>query len=246
MDFHDPVASGSHLFTAAWAFFAMLVLVRLSGNQPLVVRVSLIVFGMSMVLLYLASGFYHGLRYDTPEQKEFWLRMDRSAIFLLILGSQLPIFAAYLTGWRRTLSMSIATTIALIGIIYQWIGVVSQPVAISIYVGMGATGMLTIPWWARLAGWNGMIWFSIATGLYVLGAAIEAMQWPNPVPDYIGHHELLHLCDTIGSLVHFGFVVKFVSVKSAFPACDSYDSLIEAIPNETEICFPAATTSATT
>ena len=245
MDFHDPVASGSHLFTAVWAFFAMLVLVRLSGDQPLVVRLSLIVFGVSMVLLYLASGLYHGLSY-TGDQKNFWLRMDRSAIFLLILGSQLPIFAAFLTGWRRALSISVASAITIFGIIYQWAGEVSQPIAIASYVGMGAVGMLTIPWWAKLAGWNGMLWFGTATGLYVAGAAIEAMQWPNPIEGFVGHHELLHLFDTVGSLVHFGFIVKFVSVKTALSSVDPYDSSIEAIPNGPDVCYPAVTTSATT
>ena len=131
MDFHDPVSSGTHLFTAAWAFFAMLVLVRLAFRQPLVVRCSLIAFGLSMVVLYLASGFYHGLRYNNVVQRNFWLRMDRTAIFLLILGSQLPIFAAFLDGWRRTISIGVASTIALVGMIYQWLDTVSQGFAIA-------------------------------------------------------------------------------------------------------------------
>ena len=245
MDFHDPVSSGTHLFTAAWAFFAMLVLVRLAGKQPPVVRGSLVAFGLSMVVLYLASGFYHGLRFVTEGDRLFWLRMDRSAIFLLILGSQLPIFASYLQGWRRNISIGITSTIASVGIVYQWLGIVSQGFAIGSYVGMGAVGMLTIPWWAKTAGWDGMKWFGTATALYVAGAAVEAMKWPIPIPGIVGHHELLHVFDTLGSLVHFGFVVRFIALPDS-AVSESYDSLTETSSSEPDLCLPAATTSATT
>ena len=245
MDFHDPVSSGTHLFTAAWAFFAMLVLVRIATRQPLVVRCSLITFGLSMVVLYLASGFYHGLKYDTDVQRDFWLRMDRTAIFLLILGSQLPIFAAFLNGWRRTISISVASTIALVGMIYQWLDTVSQGFAIASYVGMGAVGALTVPWWAKKVGWDGMKWFVTSTSLYVAGAAVEAMKWPIPLPGIVGHHELLHIFDTVASLIHFGFVVRFVVIPVT-TAAESYDSPVETTSPEPALCLPAATTSAIT
>ena len=245
MDFHDPVSSGTHLFTAAWAFFAMLVLVRLANRQSLAVRCSLIAFGLSMVVLYLASGFYHGLRFDSEDQRLYWLRMDRSAIFLLILGSQLPIFAAFLAGWRRTISIGVASTIAIVGMIYQWLDTVSQGFAIASYVGMGAVGALTVPWWVKKVGWDGMKWLVTATSLYVAGAAVEAMKWPIPLPGIVGHHELLHIFDTVASLIHFGFVVRFVVIPVT-TAAESYDSPVETTSSEPALCLPAATTSAIT
>ena len=193
----------------------------------------------------LASGFYHGLRFDTDAERLFWLRMDRSAIFLLILGSQLPIFAAFLDGRRRAFSIGIASTITIVGMIYQWQGMVSQEFAIASYVGMGAVGALTVPWWAKKVGWDGMKWFVTATSLYVAGAVVEAMQWPIPIPGIVGHHELLHLFDTAATLVHFGFVVRFVVIPVT-TATESYDSPVETTSSEPALCLPAATTSAIT
>jgi hemolysin III len=245
MDFHQPVSSGTHLFMAAWALFATLMLVRLSNGQPRVVRWSVLAFGLSMVLLYLASGFYHGLRYLTEEDQQFWLRMDRSAIFLLILGSMLPIYAAFLKGRMQFLSMAVMITIAMTGIIVQWTGNVSQLTAILSYVGMAAVGSLTIPWWANQAGRDGMRWFGTAIGLYGLGAVIEGAKWPVPLPGVVGHHELLHVCDMFGTLVHFGFVTRFV-LKPVTATAGSYDGRIESISYGPPECYPAATTSATT
>lgn len=249
MDFHQPVSSGTHLFMAAWALFATLMLVRLSNGQPRVVKWSVLAFGLSMVLLYLASGFYHGLRYLTEEDKQFWLRMDRSAIFLLILGSMLPIYAAFLDGWRQTLAFVVMTGIAMAGIVVQWLGNVSQITAILSYVGMAAVGSLTIPWWAKKVGRDGMRWFGGAIGLYGLGALIEGIKWPILLPGVVGHHELLHVCDMFGTLVHFGFVTRFVlkpAPIAAKSAAESYDGPIDSIPYGPSECLPAATTSAIT
>lgn len=245
MDFHQPVSSGTHLFMAAWALFATLMLVRLSNGQPRVVKWSVMAFGLSMVLLYLASGFYHGLRHLTEADKQYWLRMDRSAIFLLILGSNLPIFAAFLKGRVQFLSMAVMITIAITGIVVQWTGNVSQLTAILSYVGMAAVGALTIPWWAKQVGGKGMRWFGTAIGLYGLGALIEGVKWPVLVPGVVGHHELLHICDMFGTLVHFGFVTRFV-LKPAPAAAESYDGRSDSIPYGPSECLPAATTSAIT
>ena len=55
MELRDPISSASHLLTALWAAYATLILIRLS--PPLAGRkIAVAVFGLSMVLLYLASG----------------------------------------------------------------------------------------------------------------------------------------------------------------------------------------------
>lgn len=245
MDFHQPVASATHLFTAAWALFATLVMVRQAKDTPTVVRAAVTFLGVSMVVLYCASGLYHGLRYETDADKILWLRLDRSAIFLLILGSNLPMYAAYLTGWRLVLPAVVMSAIAVIGITFQWVGTVTQGIAIGSYVGMSLVGALTLPWWARRVPTGGLRWFVLAMGLYAAGAAVEAARWPNPLPDVLGHHELLHLFDTVGTLAHFTFVTRFV-LRPAPGAVGTYDEPYETNDNGPEPCFPAATTSATT
>src|SRR5438128_154538 len=101
LDLRDPVSSASHLFTAIWAVFATLVMLRLTANRPGRL-LPIVIFGASMVLLYTASGTFHGLHYDTPEQKRLFQKIDQTAVYLLIAGSYTPVLSILLAGaWRR-------------------------------------------------------------------------------------------------------------------------------------------------
>ena len=101
MDFHNPFASLSHLFFAAWAVFAGLILVRLTHGHGAARRWAVLLYSASVVLLYSASAVYHGKRYESPAEVELFRLLDMSAIFLLISGSYLPLFAYLLNeAWR--------------------------------------------------------------------------------------------------------------------------------------------------
>ena len=100
-DLRDPVSSASHLLTALWAVFATLVMLRLTARRPERL-LPVAVYGASMVLLFLASGTFHGLHYDSPEQKRFFQKLDMSAVYLLIAGTYTPVLAILLAGaWRK-------------------------------------------------------------------------------------------------------------------------------------------------
>ena len=60
----EPVSSASHLLTGLWAVFATLLMVRLAPRGH---RLAFAVYGASMVLLFTASGLFHGVRFDPLE-----------------------------------------------------------------------------------------------------------------------------------------------------------------------------------
>src|SRR5262245_22561410 len=97
MELRDPVSSASHLLTAVWAVFATLILLRLTPKDRRR-QLSVAIFGTSMVLLYLASGTFHGLFYTDPAEFRFFQRLDQSAIFLLIAGTNTPCLVVLLGG----------------------------------------------------------------------------------------------------------------------------------------------------
>ena len=70
-DLRDPVSSVSHLLTALWAVFATLLMLRMTAHRPGRL-LPVAIYGLSMVLLFLASGTFHGLHYDTPEEKRLF------------------------------------------------------------------------------------------------------------------------------------------------------------------------------
>ena len=210
MDFHDSVSSLSHLFTSAWAVFATLLLMRLTiahGPQ----RWSVAYFGLSMVLLYLASGLYHGLRHDTDESRLLFQKLDKSAVFLFILGSNIPIQIYMLRGaWRRwSLAASIGS--ALTGVVVLWVWpTMPHPLLVAVYATLGLSGLIVVGKVAPRIGWGGVGWFTTFAVCYLVGAAVEVAKWPVLVPGWFGPHEFLHIADVAGTLGHFVLVMKYI------------------------------------
>lgn len=211
MELRDPVSSASHLLTALWAVFATLVMLRLSSSSPSR-RLPLFVYGASMVLLYLASGTFHGLHYyGDEERKRFFQKLDQSAVYLLIAGTYTPVLAILLVGAWRKWFLRMVWLMALAGVACMWLLPKAPHSAIvGIYLGLGWIGILPLPLYYRAVGWRAMNWVWVGAGLYSLGAICELTKWPVIVPGVVQAHEVLHLCDTAASITFFLFVVRYV------------------------------------
>jgi hemolysin III len=207
---YDLVSSTTHLFTAAWAAYATLILVRLTRGHGSG-RWAVFFFGMSMVLLYLASGMFHGARHYTQETDRLFQRLDKSAIFLLIAGSYVPVFVYLLRGqWRRWALVSMLG-IAVVGIASLWLlPDLPHPQLVGVYAGMGVVGFVTIPKIVATAGWSGIGWIGAVAGSYLSGAVVEVIKWPILVPGWVGPHEILHVADIVGTAAMFVFVTRYV------------------------------------
>jgi hemolysin III len=109
--------------------------------------VGAVVFGATMILLYLASTLYHSISHETT--KRFCRLFDHSAIFLLIAGTYTPFTLGVLRGaWGWTL-LAIVWCLAIAGIVikavprtrHSWISMV-------LYVVMGWLAIVAIkPIW---------------------------------------------------------------------------------------------------
>jgi hemolysin III len=212
MVLRDPVSSASHLLTAAWAVYATLLLVRLTraGDGR---RLAVGVYGLSMVLLYLASGTFHGLFYATPDERRFFQKLDQSAIFLLIAGTSTPILATLLAGRMRRSFLYLVWGLALAGIGWLWL-LPKAPHAVSVvlYLVIGWASILPVAHYVRAVGWRAMNWVWAGAAVYTAGAVCELAEWPAgwEWPVRFGFHEVLLLCDPGGSVMFFVFVVRHV------------------------------------
>lgn len=212
MVLRDPVSSASHLITAVWAVYATLLLVRLTrrGDGR---RVAVAVYGLSMVALYLASGVFHGRFYDSPEERRLYQKIDQSAIFLLIAGTNTPIMAALLRDARRRAYLWLVWGLAAAGIGCLWLlPRAPHEAVVVIYMGMGWVGLLPMAHYYRAIGWRAMNWVWAGAAFYMAGGVCELAEWPvvSEWPVRVGFHEVLHLCDTAGSVMFFVFVVRYV------------------------------------
>jgi hemolysin III len=207
--FRNPVSAGTHLL---WCFFGAYItalLWRLTRGDR-VRQLSTAIFGLSMVLLYGASALYHAVL--GPEWLLGYLRkLDHSAIYVLIAGTYTPICAVLL---RRRLSivlLSLVWGLAGVGILAKWL--LPWPpywLTVALYVIMGWIGLLPIVPLIRAVGVQAMLWGTLGGILYTFGAVCDAAKWPILLPGIIGYHEVLHVADMGGTLIHVYFVVRYV------------------------------------
>ncbi len=220
MFLRDPISSSSHLLTAAWAVFATLVMFRLTANRPGRVF-PVFVYGLTMILLFLASGTFHGLHYDTPEEKRFYQKLDQSAVYCLIAGTYTPILSIVLTGTWRKWFLRMVWLLAFAGVSCMWLLPKAPHSAIvAIYVALGWIGLPPLPLYYRALGWRAMNWVWVGGGLYSIGAICELVQWPIIIPGVLQYHEVLHITHSAACVVFFLFIVRYV-IPYQRPASES-------------------------
>lgn len=210
MDFHDPFASASHLAFAGFMLFAGLVLLRLTRRHAPFRRWAVGLYALSAVLLYTASGLFHGVSHPSADSYALFLRFDLTGIFLLVAGSILPAFGYLLSGpWRVAMTGTVGG-LAFLGIVMVWAVAPSSSVMVPVCVALAAVGMVPLPLYVRAVGWRGVGWM-LATGLvYAAGGVCEVLKWPTPWPGVIGSHEVLHVLDIAATLVHLGLLIWLV------------------------------------
>lgn len=207
--FRNPVSAGTHLLWCIFGMYITALLWRL-GRGDRLRQLSTGIFGLSMVLLYGASGLYHAVL--GPERLLFYLRrLDHSAIYVLIAGTYTPVFAVLLRGRLRIVLLSWVWGLAGVGILAKWL--LPWPpywLTVALYITMGWMVLLPIVPLIRAVGVQAMLWALLGGVLYTFGGVCDAAKWPILLPGIIGHHEVLHVADMGGTLIHVFFVVRYV------------------------------------
>lgn len=162
-----------------------------------------IVFGISLLLLYVASTLYHAVPH--PVAKTRLKVFDHCAIYLLIAGTYTPFT---LVGLRGTLGWTLFATIwalALAGVAFKLFFTGRfKLLSTAIYVAMGWLVVIAIkPVMAALDGWT--LGWLLAGGLfYTLGTVFyhrESLRYS---------HAIWHLFCIAGSVCHYVAVVAQV------------------------------------
>ncbi len=201
----EAIANGvSHGIGAALSVAGLVVLVAsaaLSGADGYRLAGAL-VFGVALVLGYLASTLYHSL--PQPGARHFFKILDHCAIYLLIAGTYTPFTLVTLRGHGGWALFGVIWGIALLGIALEafW---AYRPrwLSAAVYLAMGWMAVLSAkPLLANLAR-NGL-WLLLAGGLaYTVGTAFYVQR-----RRYM--HAVWHLFVLAGSACHFLAVLWFV------------------------------------
>jgi hemolysin III len=171
------------------------------------------VYGVSLVLLYLASTLLHGVRAGPTVIR--WLRtFDHAAIFVLIAGTYTPVLLVPLRivnpGWAWALFGTV-WGLALLGVVFKllWIGA-PRWLSVTLYVVLGWLVVVAVAPLLQALPAGALVWLFAGGACYTGGAMIYALKRPNPWPRYFGFHALWHLFVLAGSACHFVMILRYV------------------------------------
>ncbi|CED94869.1 PAQR family membrane homeostasis protein TrhA [Romboutsia ilealis] len=208
----EPVNGFTHLAGAILSFAGLLALViktALQGHSTIALT-AVIIFGISMILLYAASATYH-LVVSSDKVISFLRRLDHSMIFLLIAGSYTPFCLIALEGTTGWVLFSIIITIAIVGISFKliWFNC-PRWLSTSIYVIMGWIAVFLMGPLKESLSSQGLSLLIIGGVFYTIGAIIYATKPKFLKSKYLGFHEIFHIFIMFGTLTHFLCVFKYV------------------------------------
>lgn len=206
----EPINALTHLLGAFISLIGTCILFQHSRLlfSPVAVT-SVLIFGISLMLLYTTSGIYH-LVYTTDAILLRLRKLDHSMIFILIAGSYTPFCMLALSGAWKWSIMIIVWSLALTGIILKicWMDM-PRWLSTGFYIGMGWIALFALkPLYASLS--YGGFFFLILGGLmYTIGGIIYGLKKPNFSPDF-GFHEIFHIFVMLGSFCHYWAILKYV------------------------------------
>jgi hemolysin III len=198
----EPVNSLTHWGGAILALIGLIALLIIGWGTPAKV-ISLLIYGVSLILLFSASATYHMVRVK-EKALEVFRKVDHSAIYLLIAGTYTPFCVNVFTGFWKWGMLGLIWSLAIIGITVKVL-VIRAPrwVNAGIYVLMGwlsvaAAGQML----AALPGWV-FAWLIVGGVIYTLGALVYITKIFNFLPGVFGFHEVWHILVLLAAMAHF-------------------------------------------
>src|SRR6185369_16151129 len=197
----NSITHGVGVALSVVGFVVLLVLSITQGSAWHIVGCS--IFGITLILTYLASTLYHSLHRSSF--RRVLQILDHSAIYLLIAGTYTPFTLINLRGfWGWTL-FGLVWTLSLAGIIFKLLhGDRFKVVSTVGYVAMGWIAVIAIKPLFAAVPMAGILWL-VAGGLcYTIGVIFFA--WKR-LPF---SHAVWHLFVVAGSICHYFAVLFYV------------------------------------
>ena len=206
----EPVNALTHLFGAVLSIIGTIILLNYTQIplSPTAIA-SILIFGLSLVMLYTTSGIYH-LVYATDAILAKLRKLDHSMIFILISGSYTPFCMLSLTGVWKWSIITTVWSLALIGIILKmfWMNM-PRWLSTGFYIGMGWIALFALkPLYASLS-FGGFFFLLLGGVMYTIGGVIYGTKKPNLAPGF-GFHEIFHIFVLLGSFCHYWAVLNYV------------------------------------
>ena len=210
----EPGSAITHfvgMMMAAFAATPLLIKAGTSGNN--ITFLAMLIFCISLVLLYGASATYHSVNVSDKVLKVF-RKIDHMMIFVLIAGSYTPICLIVLGGKLGYTLLAVVWGIAIGGMLIKALWITCPKWFSSvIYISMGWVCVAVFGQLLSTLPAGAFLWLLAGGIIYTIGGVIYALKLPifNAKHANFGSHEVFHLFVMGGSICHFIFMYLYVA-----------------------------------
>ncbi|TXD84731.1 hemolysin III family protein [Subsaximicrobium wynnwilliamsii] len=202
-DFEEKLNAWSHGIGAVLGIIGLfLLIVFLEKNVPFAMF-SVVIYGLSIVVLFLASTFYHAVKGE--RRKHYFRIVDHISIYLLIAGTYTPVLLIMLPdslGWTL---FFVVWGIAAFGLILKIFFTGRFEIfSTLLYLVMGWLIVFDYPTLAARMTANGLALFFAGGAFYTIGIVFYAV---HKIPY---NHVIWHLFVLGGAICHFLMIYLYV------------------------------------
>ena len=208
IQFYSPTEEKLNIWSHAFGIFLsiialVLLIIKAVQQDNIWMMISFPIFGVSLILLYLASTLYHASK---EPQKRFKLKVfDHAAIYVLIAGSYTPFTLVSLNGETGWLIFSMVWVMAFTGIILKLFFTGKfKIVSTAMYVLMGWLIVFYFQDLTSSLHEKGVFYLILGGVLYTIGAILYSIK------KIKFNHAIFHFFVLAGSFCHFLSIYLYV------------------------------------
>lgn len=181
----------------------IILIVYASQNGSAWQIISVTIYGMTMLLMYLSSTILHSL--PPGRWKNFFLMMDHTSIYLFIAGTYTPVSLLLIKGTIGWLLFGLVWGIALLGIVFKMI-FLQKFMILSTLLYLLLGWFVVIAWDPLVSSmaYNGVVLLVLGGIFYSVGSIFFMFR----IFPY--HHAVWHIFVVIGSALHFFSILLYV------------------------------------
>lgn len=202
-DFEEKLNAWTHGFGAFLGIVGLALLVSFKEHKTDWSLFSVIVYGISIIVLFSASAIYHSV--SSERRKHYFRIIDHISIYLLIAGTYTPVTLIALNnslGWPLFWSV---WAIAGFGLILKLFFTGKfEIISTLLYLVMGWLIIFDFGNLSSLIGSNGLILFIAGGAFYTIGILFYAV---HKIPY---NHVIWHLFVLGGAICHYLMIFFFI------------------------------------
>jgi len=201
--------------TAAVVSIVGAILITVLATGGFGERLSLLIFGLSLVSLYTVSAMYHSVPWR-DEWKDRMQRLDQTMIHVLVAGTFTPIAFIAFEGWLRWFTLAVQWGIVLTGTLQKF---ARRNPSRTLSMVLSITLSTVQGWWAvallwplsQRLPWTALMLIGIGGVLYTVGMVMMITGRPKLWPQVFSSHEVFHVFVIAGSSVHFAMIAGYIA-----------------------------------